>query len=225
MGYIYKITNTLNGKCYIGKTTENSITKRISRHFTGSGSSLLKVAINKHGRDAFTIDILHKDVPNNEIDTLEAESISIYNSVSPNGYNLIRPFRGVKKHSPTSRIKMSKAHKGKKRKPLSETTKAKISKSNLGKKRTPEQRKRISEAHMGLKGNMLGKTQSPESRQKMSVARLKLTKSERPEAFCFLKSLPDNTSLSDMRAILREKYPHRNHKTIYNWVSIWSKKP
>jgi len=32
MGYIYKITNKINGKCYIGETTKDDPNKRWKQH-------------------------------------------------------------------------------------------------------------------------------------------------------------------------------------------------
>ena len=36
MGYIYKITNDINNKVYIGKTTSDSIEKRFQKHIQDS---------------------------------------------------------------------------------------------------------------------------------------------------------------------------------------------
>lgn len=40
MGYIYKITNNINGKMYVGKT-ERSINKRFSEHIYQSNTCLV----------------------------------------------------------------------------------------------------------------------------------------------------------------------------------------
>ena len=60
-----------------------------------------------------------------------------------------------------------------KRKQHSEETKLKISKANKGRKLTQEQRKRISEAKKGKPGPWLGKTFSEEHKRKLKEARNK----------------------------------------------------
>ena len=62
MGSIYKITNTVNGKAYIGQTRHDVIKRRIAYHFKGHGNLALKRAIKKHGVEAFTIEILHDGI-------------------------------------------------------------------------------------------------------------------------------------------------------------------
>lgn len=90
VGYLYHITNTINGKKYIGKT--NNIERRISRHFTDlkSGnhhSHKLQRAYNKYGKDAFKVtyevflDITEELLSQKEIS--EIEKFDSYN----NGYN------------------------------------------------------------------------------------------------------------------------------------------
>jgi group I intron endonuclease len=56
--YIYKITNNINGKMYIGKT--KNIEKRLKQHINSSKRKKTKLycAINKYGFNNFTIDII-----------------------------------------------------------------------------------------------------------------------------------------------------------------------
>lgn len=54
-GIIYKITNTINGKCYIGQTTSN-INKRWSQHIYNAKTQsqkcrFLENAIKKYGKE------------------------------------------------------------------------------------------------------------------------------------------------------------------------------
>ena len=48
---IYRIVNTSNDKVYVGISTNPK--KRISAHMTGTGSPLLKKAVEEYGRGAF----------------------------------------------------------------------------------------------------------------------------------------------------------------------------
>ena len=65
MGYIYKISNTVNNKVYIGQTvfsTEERWKQHISASFdTGfRGDNLLYRAMRKYGRDKFHIETIEK---------------------------------------------------------------------------------------------------------------------------------------------------------------------
>lgn len=66
MGYIYKITNTENGKIYIGQTRK-SVQKRWTHHVTCAKNTSNKDynipfhnAIRKYGRDAFRVDTIEE---------------------------------------------------------------------------------------------------------------------------------------------------------------------
>ena len=62
MGYIYKITNTVNNKCYIGETTQSTPEKRWSHHRNSLesyvGCPALKASMKKHGIEKFKFEIL-----------------------------------------------------------------------------------------------------------------------------------------------------------------------
>lgn len=53
---IYKATNILNGKMYIGQTVDPK--RRFTEHKRGSKSKVLSVAIHKHGKENFEFSIL-----------------------------------------------------------------------------------------------------------------------------------------------------------------------
>lgn len=57
MAFIYKITNLINNKCYIGKT-ERTINERWKEHLKKSKSLDLPLyrALNKYGIDNFQIE-------------------------------------------------------------------------------------------------------------------------------------------------------------------------
>ena len=80
---IYKITNNINGKYYIGKHS----TTNINDGYLGSGK-LLKAAINKYGKDKFSKEILFKC--NTEHEALKIEKKLVTEKVvkDPNSYNV-----------------------------------------------------------------------------------------------------------------------------------------
>lgn len=87
MGYIYKITNNINGKCYIGKT-ERTINVRWSEHIRLSRLKLdlpLYRAFLKYGVENFSIEEVEQ-CNNTVIDEREIYWIDYFNSYK-NGYN------------------------------------------------------------------------------------------------------------------------------------------
>lgn len=125
LGIIYKATSP-SGKVYIGQTS-NSLKRRKIQHkcvanFTDSKFSR---AIKKYGIDSLTWEILHKDIPTDQLDNLEILEIASYNSFI-NGYNSTPGGDGVKEHTKEAKEKMSKAQKGK---VMSQIVKDKISKT------------------------------------------------------------------------------------------------
>lgn len=88
MYYIYKVTNKINGKIYIGQT--NNFEKRKREHLTDKRTNhqAFKRALNKYGEDGFDWKIIDKCLTKNEINLKEKYYIKFYNSKVPNGYNI-----------------------------------------------------------------------------------------------------------------------------------------
>lgn len=89
---IYKITNNINGKIYVGQSID--IPKRIYEHKYKafckddiSYNSAIHNAFRKYGLDNFTFEIL-EEVSIKELDDKEIFYIKELNSLSPNGYNI-----------------------------------------------------------------------------------------------------------------------------------------
>ena len=88
MGYIYIITNKIDGKKYIGQTIEKDINERWKGHFKKSSNCrYLKNALDKYGKDNFHFSIICICF-DNECDKYENEYMKKYNTIVPNGYNL-----------------------------------------------------------------------------------------------------------------------------------------
>ena len=87
-GVIYKITNTVNGKIYIGQTIK-TIEERWKQHIYKKGCVYLHNAIIKYGVDKFKIDII-ENVPIENLDEREVYWIHKYNSTDKEiGYNIL----------------------------------------------------------------------------------------------------------------------------------------
>ena len=102
MGYIYKVTNVVNGKVYIGQTI-HTIEWRWNTHLVaayndrmGDHNVLFHRAIRKYGIDAFKVKQLEK-CDNSILNDREKYWIKKYNSY-PNGYNLTIGGEGTRKY-------------------------------------------------------------------------------------------------------------------------------
>ncbi len=187
---IYKFTNKINNKEYIGQTIK-SLKIRISEHLCAVNkgrSYLLYRAIRKYGFKLFEISIIDTAETQKVLIEKEIYWIKYYNTKIPYGYNMTDGGEGsigriqskecrakisAKKQgihlSDETKKKMSEIRKGKRvgdKHPMfgkhhSEETKAKMSKALSGRRRSKEIRKKISESH-------IGKKHSPETIKKMS---------------------------------------------------------
>lgn len=87
---IYKITNTINDKCYIGQSA--NLLNRIHKHIktltnVTNANEHLQNAYNKYGTGNFTIEII-EECTEEELDEREIYWIEFYNSCDKNfGYN------------------------------------------------------------------------------------------------------------------------------------------
>lgn len=88
---IYKATNKLNKKSYIGKT-ERALNTRISEHIRDSKkeniTSYFHRALKKYGIDNFEFTILAETNNEADLNNLEIEYIANLNTLKPNGYNI-----------------------------------------------------------------------------------------------------------------------------------------
>jgi group I intron endonuclease len=119
--YIYKTTNTINNKIYIGISSKNSI-KSLS--YLGSGITLKK-ALKKYGRENFKKEIIEENegFEYKDLQELEKFYISLYNSTNNNiGYNISQGGDGNfgeangmfgKNHSEESILKMTEIRNSK----------------------------------------------------------------------------------------------------------------
>ena len=96
MGTIYMIRNIKNDKRYIGQSVQ-PVEKRFRQHIEAaylegrrSYNTCLSRAIRKYGSDFFELGVIADDVPDEDLDIVEAHYIDMYNTFFPNGYNKSR---------------------------------------------------------------------------------------------------------------------------------------
>ena len=88
-GFIYKITNTINGKSYIGQTIQN-VKERFYQHCATKCSKAVSNmaihrAIKKYGKSNFTVEVI-EEIDFANLNDRERYWIKYYNSYN-NGYN------------------------------------------------------------------------------------------------------------------------------------------
>jgi len=131
---IYKITNLIDGKTYIGQTV--NYRKRKTSHYSKlkqgkHHNEHLQRAFNKYGESAFKIELLKK-CKIEELDELEQYYIKKFDACNPEkGYNMM--------------------YGGQAYREFTEEVKRKISKANKGRIFTDEHKKKIGLAHKGKK--------------------------------------------------------------------------
>jgi group I intron endonuclease len=178
---IYKITNTVNNKSYIGQTVR-TLRQRKNQHISESKrgkdtTCYIHNAIRKHGDVNFKFEIIDKCKNIDELNEKEIYHIEKYNTLKPNGYNLTEGGNGT-----TGYV-------------FDDETKKRISESNKKswKNKTPEQKKeqgdRIKLFYVNNRSSLLGKkrpeitgdlnpAKRPEVRKKISE---KNSGNERPD--------------------------------------------
>lgn len=114
-GIVYKITNKLNGKSYVGITTK-TITERFDAHLNRANreKSAVQRAMKKYGKDNFTIEQL--DTANSQAELFEKEIFWIekLNTFKGYGYNLTLGGGGITGMSDEVKAKISSTKTGKK---------------------------------------------------------------------------------------------------------------
>ena len=244
MGCIYKITNTVNGKAYIGQTIHNAEKTRKHDHLNGTskGNKDIKADVETYGQDAFTFEILYDGIIPEFLDMLEKEAIAKFNCVDPNGYNQTHGGGAGGKRSEKTKHKLSEANKGENHpmygrtpseetkrklseanigennpnfgKPRSEETKRKLSEANIGKTHTEETKRKLSEANKGENHPMYGRTPSEETKRKLSEANESPDCKSAREVFL---SLPSDMPLKEKRKYLRQWFNGISPSTIWRW--------
>jgi group I intron endonuclease len=165
-GIIYKSTNLINGKCYIGQTTK-SLDKRIKDHVNDTkiyrDNSYFHNAIRKYGIDNFKWEILCKCDNKLLLNIRETMKIIVENSywINGKGYNLTWGGDGWvsgQKHTEETKKKMSESRKG-------------SNNPMFGRHLTDEQRKRRCESSKGSNNNFYGKKHTEETKAKIREKR------------------------------------------------------
>jgi group I intron endonuclease len=169
-GQIYKITNKLDCKPYIGQTTEDDINDRWKKYkkLQCKRQPKLYNALKAHGPENFLFEVIDTTPQDqSQLDNLEISYVSKFDSMN-NGYNCTPGGKGIGKGhivSKETRKKISEKLKGRR---LSEETKQVLSNMRMGDK-NPMFGKYISEEHKGkISRANIGRLVSEETKRKIS---------------------------------------------------------
>lgn len=149
---IYKVTNLVNNKCYIGKTI-TTLNNRISQHKADIKRGKIyyfQRALIKYGFGSFDWEILEECDTLDKLNELEIHYIQLFNSQNRElGYNVAAGGSGGGNRngailSRETKEKISEAKRGKLLGSHSEETKKKISNANKGREFSTEHKKKLS---------------------------------------------------------------------------------
>lgn len=123
-GQVYCITNTLNGKQYVGQTSSHRFDKKYrpfgylrrfrehilhARHDSTRDYAILR-AIRKYGEPSFQVELL-ENCPKEVLNDREQFYVKKLNTISPNGYNLTAGGEQEKSMAPEIRRRNSQKMK------------------------------------------------------------------------------------------------------------------
>lgn len=171
-GVIYKYTNKINGKVYIGQTIDED--RRIWNHKKAYGDTLFHRAINKYGFDSFEYVILER-VDESLLDQKEIYWIAYYKSNNRQfGYNLTTGGEGSRGYKYTDEQRKNRSEQSKGNKSFvghthTEEYKKMMSELNKGKVFSEETRMKMSDSKKGNK-YAFGHHPSEETKKKISEA-------------------------------------------------------
>lgn len=164
-GIVYLVTNTFNGKLYVGQTVQG-IPVRWRKHISHSKehNSRPDKAIRKYGAECFVVSPILEDMPREELDLYESKLIILYQSnANEVGYNLTGG--GTGRNGPLSKETVSRMSKSLTGRKLSEEHKLNIGKASVVRWADVSYKRKVSRAiGRGKKGVAL----SHEHRQSLS---------------------------------------------------------
>lgn len=221
---IYKTTNTINGKIYVGQTSKDLTVSS----YLGSGVLLVK-AIRKYGKKNFIQEILCECSTQSELDQMEDYWIKELDSRSRDiGYNLSEgglggshgPLTECQKQKMRQTMKERGSINGEKNpfygKRHTNETKEKIRIAKTGVKHSEEHNAKISQSQIGQKRSHKGRPASEDQKQKRLAgmlagqAKRKLLGVKRKSPPAFSDEHRRNLSLATKKQWL--KYKEKNNE-------------
>jgi group I intron endonuclease len=171
-GYVYLVTNLVNGKKYVGYTTR-TVEKRWKEHLTLSargGLFYFHCALRKYGREGFRVETLEVVVGTQvDIQAAEVRHIAFQESLTPSGYNLTAGGEGTHDFSVDALERVAAAQRGR---PRSEELRRRVSLALKGRPKPEGFGQKLSKAQKGKpRPWQQGQARSEETRQKIAASR------------------------------------------------------
>jgi group I intron endonuclease len=199
MGFIYQILNLQSNKCYIGQSRQKTHSARWCQHkhqafVKNAKSSALYDAMRSYGLNAFQFIVILENVPDDDLNRIEEETIAAHNSLVPNGYNIKRGGNHTP-HSEETRRKIGEKSKGRQ--------------TNTGKVFSAEWRQNIGNASRGRKFSQPVKEHLSKAHtdwhDKHPIAHKNCKYTE--EDIRFMRHNPENLTIEEMRVRFKiERY-------------------
>jgi len=182
MGCIYVVRNRVNGKYYVGKTSE-TMKKRRSVHEALAKRNQPKTAfhraLKKYGFESFSWYIVDEEDDEGILNYLERYAIAFLDSQAPNGYNITQGGDGAAGFVRSAKDRQRKSEAAK-RQWQSKEHRRKMSERAQRWWKNPKNAEKVrrimeaaSTARKGKPSCMKGKKHSSESKRKMREARSK----------------------------------------------------
>ncbi|MFW6219641.1 MAG: GIY-YIG nuclease family protein [bacterium] len=218
-GYIYKITNMINGKIYIGQTIR-SLEKRIYEYkkallYNNSfNNEHLKKSFNKYGFDNFKFEIIDTALDIDELNDKEIKYIKEYDSTNrERGYNIHKGGRNSLLSEETKE-KMSQVRKGIKQN--ENWVKNRVAEKGsdeakkYGRPKTEEEKRMISEFHK----NRERKKWTDEEKKKMSEEKKALGRTKAMEEKLCKAVIRFNIYTKEIKEYVTANDAYENNKEI-----------
>jgi group I intron endonuclease len=217
MGFIYKITNIVNNKVYIGKSTYKNIDevkKRYKKEVLYGVNRYIIKAIKKYGIDFFVFKIVENNIKSTELNNKEIFYINYFNSYNK-GYNLTIGGEGNKgyKWSIESKNKLSEKFIGKRKN---------TENPFYGKKHSLNTIDKIIKSNKRRAGNKYG-PMSQDRKEKISKALIGKTPWNKGKTYDAVKGIKNpNYKEVDMEKLKKLLDAGKDYKFICNALNISS---
>ncbi len=163
-GIIYKVTNLVDGKIYVGQTIQTLWRRRRAHeNLSLRPSTYFHRALSKHGILNFSWSILETCDTKTSLHAREKFWITQFACMAPSGYNSAEGGKGGA-YLESHKRRISEALKGRK---ISDSHRLAVSVANKGSKRSDIVKQKMSESRKGSGNNFFGKTHDDETKRKI----------------------------------------------------------